>query len=158
MTYYRIYNSSGAGINRSQDHILLSSLITSYRIYNKSITRDTTCGAGTAYHLEPLSSLLVFLVDFVAQSLIFCQEVCFLNQCLPFCPFSFDNYFVYLFFLISGLWLLLLHLLFSWWEKKNYWCSCCQFCGYYMGKYHSNFFIFCFWEIFEEYYFEKYLR
>ena len=50
---------------------------------------DVTSGTGTATLPEHPSSPQVFSGVRVTLSLVFC--VCFVDQCLPFCPFSFGH-------------------------------------------------------------------
>jgi hypothetical protein len=63
-----------------------------HRFRNKSNTAGSTCGAGTDYFPEQLSSPPVFIELCVARSLVFWCSVLYINAChlVLFCSVSFE--------------------------------------------------------------------
>ena len=63
-----------------------------HRFRNKSNTAGSTCGAGTDYFPEQLSSPPVFIELCVARSLVFWCSVLYINVCplVLFCSASFE--------------------------------------------------------------------
>jgi hypothetical protein len=60
---------------------VLSSFMTYHRVCKKNNTTGATCGAGTAYPFDALSSSLFFIRVHVVRSFVFCAV----------CPFSFGH-------------------------------------------------------------------
>jgi hypothetical protein len=68
---------------------VLSSIMTYHRVCNKINTTGATSGAGTAYPSGAPEFTPCFSGVRVTRSLVL--YVCFVDRCLSFCAFSFDN-------------------------------------------------------------------